>query len=94
MTSKEGRITLYRTTHCPRCVKAARNLKAILAEKGLHYEEVVIEKFIDRDEAAIEELRGYGYESAPTIRIGTRVLVEDEPTYSEAIRQLLFEAGI
>lgn len=65
MSEQPGRVTLYRTTFCPYCVRA----KHLLEQKGVAFEEINL----DGDWQGRQELvrKSGGQRTVPQIWIGT-----------------------
>ena len=65
-------ITLYSATGCPLCAK----YKALLAEKGLRYEE----KNTTEKPEYLNELAGKGIRMVPTVFVGEKFVAGFRPT--------------
>lgn len=80
------KIVIYRSSVCPKCRKAAENLREVLGDLDLRYDDLVVERFVDVNQGAAEELTRYGAMSAPTIRIGNQLLVSEQAVQPDAVR--------
>ncbi|MGX8796821.1 glutaredoxin family protein [Fusibacter sp. JL298sf-3] len=77
-------IVMYTTSTCPHCKTA----KAYLQEKGYHF----IEKNVQLDKAAAEEMRHRKLMGVPAFVIGEETVVGFDPAKIEAVLDYTVEA--
>ncbi len=84
-------IVIYRTLGCNICAQAADNVRLVLAEMGIDYDEVVLEKIASEGSAEIEELRQINLYGVPVIKIGDNVLVQNDTLNAWKVREFVEE---
>jgi len=85
------KIEFFKSKTCVNCPKVKALLKKILAEKGIRYEEVVIERDIKEDPDALTDLLMLDALSVPVVKIGDRVLYENDALKEEKLREAVDE---
>jgi len=83
------KIELFKSPTCVRCLGASALLRKVLAEKGVKYEDAVLERDIVKDSGAMADLLMLDLMSTPVIKYGERVLKDAETTDETRVRELL-----
>ncbi|RXE55480.1 hypothetical protein ABH15_12185 [Methanoculleus taiwanensis] len=84
-------IVIYRSSGCNICAQATDNVRLILAELGIDYDEVVLERIVGEGSAEIEELRQINLYGVPVIKIGDKVLVQSDTLSAWKVREFVQE---
>lgn len=82
-----GKIRLYKSPSCTRCPIARFILRRVLITVGLDYDEVVDERDTEGDSEAMAELLMLDCDKTPVIRLGKRLIKEDEALVEKTVRQ-------
>lgn len=83
----KDKIRLYKSPNCAKCAAAKFIVQRILINKGLHYDEVVEEKDVEKDRDAMAELLMHDTINTPLIIIGKAVLKDEDATKEQFIRE-------
>ncbi|RLE94515.1 MAG: hypothetical protein DRN04_02955 [Thermoprotei archaeon] len=84
---KPLKIEFFKSKTCVVCPKVRELLKKILAEKGLRYEEVVIERDISEDPEALTDLLMLNALSVPVVKIKDTILYEQDAVKEDKLRE-------
>ena len=83
------KIEFFKSKTCVICPKVKKLLKKILAENGLRYEEIVIERDISEDPEALTDLLMLNALSVPVVKIKDIVLYEQDAVKEERLREAI-----
>lgn len=72
------KIVLYKSSSCTRCPIAKFILSRVLTSKGLSYEDVVVERDVEKDPEAMAELLMLGAMQTPVLKAGNTVVKEED----------------
>lgn len=86
------KITVYTSSGCKRCPATMRMLRELLSERNVSYEEVVVERNISLDRDAKADLMMLNILSTPAVQIEDAVLLPDEATDRDKLRELVERA--
>jgi len=86
------KIIVYVSSDCRRCPATKRMLKELLSERKLSYEEVVVERNISLDRDAKADLMMLNILSTPAVQSEDIVLLPDEATNRNKLRELIERA--
>ncbi|RLE48460.1 MAG: hypothetical protein DRJ31_07220 [Candidatus Methanomethylicota archaeon] len=87
------KVELFKTPTCVKCPITKKLLAKILSEKGLSYEDYVVERDVTQDSDAMAELLMLNALTTPVVRFGDIVLYEEDAVKEDKLREVLRAAG-
>jgi glutaredoxin len=88
------KLELFMSPTCHKCAMTAAILRKLLAEKGLRYEETVVELDIANYPSALDRLSALGIIGTPVVIAGGKIIKGYDSTNETLMREFLAEAGL
>jgi len=88
------KLELFISSTCHKCAMTTAILKKLLAEKGLRYEEIVVELDVANYPSALDRLSTMGIMGTPVVIAGGKMIKGYEATNETLMREFFAEAGL
>ena len=88
------KLELFMSPTCHKCAMTAAILRKLLTERGLKYEEIVVELDVTNYPSALDRLSAMGIIGTPVLIAGEKLIKGHEAINETLLREFFAEAGL
>jgi glutaredoxin len=88
------KLELFMSPTCHKCATTTAILRKLLAEKGLKYEEIIVELDVANNPSALDRLSTMGIIGTPVVIAGGKMIKGYEATNETLMREFFTEVGL